>query len=153
VKKTLLGLSLAVAALALLVPPAVAASSPQAAPTLSAADQAFLASLAAPGGAAVAPVPAAKRPLIGQKDLCVANCANGGTVSCSGTGTCTAVDGSCPGEPGHVTCNGVTTSCSACVLTCDDLLQECANNCSPCPIKTFQCSPYRCRCAFNTNCV
>jgi hypothetical protein len=152
-KKMVLGLSLSLVALGFLMSPAMAAASPpQVAPVLSAADQAFLASLAIAG--TPAPVPAAKRPHISPKDMCTANCANGGTVSCSGTGTCTAVDGNCPSEPGHVTCNGVTTSCSACVLTCDDLYSQCVDNCGSCPVKFFQCSPYRCRCDFtNPICV
>jgi len=38
-----------------------------------------------------------------------------GTVSCSGSSTCTAVDVNCAaGEPGHVTCDGVTSNCPAC---------------------------------------
>jgi hypothetical protein len=158
-KKMLLGFSLTVAALGLLMAPAMAATSPpQAAPALSAADQAFLASLAAPVGTP-APELAAKRPTLGKKALCnaTANCANGGTVSCSGnnsTTSCTAVDGNCAvGEPGHVTCDGVTTSCSACPVDCDALAQQCADNCSPCAVRSFQCSPYRCRCNFTINCV
>jgi hypothetical protein len=50
------------------------------------------------------------------KSTCIADCGdlNSG-VSCSGT-TCSAVnqDQTCPGGPGHVTCDGVTTYCAPC---------------------------------------
>jgi hypothetical protein len=147
-KKMVLGLSLSLAALGFLMSPPLALAAPPGVPALSLADQAFLASLAVP-----AATPAAKRPQVGAKSLCsaTANCWNGGTVSCSGnssTTSCSAVDGSCPGEPGHVTCDGVTTTCSACVQTCDDLAAQCDDGCYPCAVKFFQCSPYRCRCDF-----
>ena len=108
-KKMLFGLSLFVAAFGFVMSPAmVTASPPQAAPALSAADHAFLVSLAAAIGAP-APVPAAKRPAhpaIAKKSLCVANCTFGGTVSCQGN-SCTAVDGNCAwGEVGYVICDG-----------------------------------------------
>lgn len=151
-KKMVLGLSLSLAALAFLMSPALAAPNPApAAPVLSAADQDFLASLAAPVGTP-APELTAKRPAIGQKAMCTANCWNGGTVSCTGTGTCTAVNGSCP-EPGHVTCDGTPHSCSACVPSCDDLELECEESCSPCAVRTFQCSPYICHCNFKPSCL
>src|SRR6185295_4043750 len=79
-KKVVFRLSLSLVALGLLAAPAMAASSP----ALSLADQAFVASLAVQAGAP-APVDAAKRPAIGLKSMCTANCWNGGTVSCSGT--------------------------------------------------------------------
>jgi hypothetical protein len=83
-KKMVLGLSF-LAALACLMSPAMAAASPpQAAMVVSVADQAFIASLTAPVGTP-APELAAKRPAIGQKAMCTANCWNGGTVSCTGT--------------------------------------------------------------------
>jgi len=117
VKKILLELSLAVAALCLLLSPAIASASPlPAAPALGAADQAFLASLV-PGMATPAPQLAAKRPRIGAKSACTASasCWNGGSVDCSGSSSCSASDGNCSwGEPGHVTCDGATISCSAC---------------------------------------
>src|ERR1700710_2895681 len=60
---------------------------------------------------------AAKNPKIGlEKSLCsaTANCASG-TVTCTGnnsTTSCSAADRNCAtGEQGHVTCDGVTTSC------------------------------------------
>jgi len=150
----LLGLSLAVAALGFLTSPAVAAS----APVLSVSDQAFLASLAKAPGGTPAPELAARRPSIGYKSMCTANCANGGTVSCSGS-TCSAVNGSCPSEPGHVTCDGVTTSCSACT-GCGEIGVDwctgedaCAANCSPCDY-TYTCNATfctdHCRCNFRT---
>ncbi|HWM91479.1 MAG TPA: hypothetical protein VN493_12005 [Thermoanaerobaculia bacterium] len=52
-----------------------------------------------------------------------ANCWSGGTVFCEDNTTpanCTAVDHNCSiGEPGHVSCNGVTTWCSACQVNCN----------------------------------
>lgn len=98
-KKSSLGLFLVCAALAFLISPARAADSPRAAPAMSAADRAFFASLAVARGAA-SPVPAARRPPTGsggQKSLCTAeaNCAFGGTVSCQGNSSCSAVDGNC----------------------------------------------------------
>src|SRR6476660_3910944 len=105
-KRMVLGLSLSLAALVFL-PPALAEPSPDpASAVLSVADQVFLASLAAPVKAKVAPapVPAAKRPHIGMKALCTAtvNCESG-TVSCEGNDSstsCTAVDRNCPSEQG-----------------------------------------------------
>ncbi len=151
-KKTLWGLSVVVAALGLLMSPAMAATSaPQVAPMLSAADQAFLASLAAPVGTP-APVDAAKRPAIGKKALCTATAAcDVGSVSCSGNNSstsCTAVDRNCAvGERGHVTCDGVTTSCAnACpppACDCASLRSECVQDCAPCPI-SFSCNATTC---------
>jgi hypothetical protein len=159
-KKMLLGLSLSVAALGLLVSPAMAASPPQAAPALGAADQAFIASLAAPvkAPATPAPQPAAKRPRIGAKSSCTAsaNCWNGGTVNCSGNSSCSAADGNCSwGEPGHVTCDGATTWCSACP-TCPPNWctgeSDCAASCYSCDY-VYTCYDYpsctdNCRCRF-----
>lgn len=151
-KKMLLGLSLAVTALGFLMSPAMAATNPpQGAPVLSVADQAFLASLAAP-------VPAAKRPHIGLKDTCIANCAGGGTVSCSGGGSCTAVDGNCgAGEPGHVTCAGTTTWCSPCPDCGPDWCTgegDCAIQCTGCQYN-YTCTDYptctdHCHCILRT---
>lgn len=136
-KKLVVGLSLSLAALAFLMAPAMAATSPpQAAPALSAADQAFLASLA-PGVRAPAPVPAAKRPAhpaIAKKSLCVANCTFGGTVSCQGN-SCTAVDGNCAwGEVGYVICDGNYYSCggSCCGGSFCTGESYCASYCYPC---------------------
>src|SRR3954451_6555735 len=136
-KKMVLGLSLSLAAFGFLVSPTLAAASPSpAAPVLSLSDQAFLASLAplpagTPAPELAAKKPSAKKPAFGVKSFCSANCWNGGTVSCSGS-SCSAVNGSCP-EPGHVPCDGVTTSCSSCAPGCGpDWCNEsaCAANCS-----------------------
>jgi hypothetical protein len=68
---------------------------------------------------------AAKAPRNGLlKALCTATatCDAGTTISCEGnnsTTSCTAVDRNCDiGRRGHVTCDGVTTSCGIC--PCDD---------------------------------
>ncbi len=146
-KKMALGVSMILACLVFLVPPATAAGAPQGAPALSD----FLASLAGP-----APVNAAKRPAIrGEKSLCVvgATCAGGGSVSCSGnnsTTSCSGVDGNCAvGEPGHVTCDGQTTWCPNTCFNCDTLEQECSWECNPCSYR-FSCDPetqdWNCRC-------
>ncbi len=157
-KKMVLGLSLSLAALAFLVSPAVAA------PVLNVADQAFLASLAASAGTPT-PQLAAHRPAIAPKSLCnvTANCWNGGTVSCSGnnsTTSCTGVDGSCPGERGHVTCDGVTTQCSTPCPGCGEIgvdwctgADDCDSQCYPCQAiytcnATF-CTDH-CRCRFSS---
>jgi hypothetical protein len=60
---------------------------------------------------------AAKRPLP-LKNICTANCPFGTTVTCSGSGSCTAVDGTSCSAKGHVTCNGVTHSCDTCYVGC-----------------------------------
>ena len=69
---------------------------------------------------------AAGRPGTGQeKSLCTAtaDCWDGNTVSCQGNSSCTAKDRSCStGWEGHVTCDGVTTFCSA--PTCRDYACE-----------------------------
>jgi hypothetical protein len=62
----------------------------------------------------------AKHPaILTGKALCTAKatCQFGSTVSCSSSinaANCMAVNASCPSEPGHVTCDGQTTSCPAC---------------------------------------
>jgi hypothetical protein len=75
---------------------------------------------AQPGGVRQA---AAKRPVILRgKSLCTATAEchfyNGTVASCSSntsTSSCTSVDSNCSaGEPGHVTCDGVTTYCPPC---------------------------------------
>jgi hypothetical protein len=154
-KRMVLGLSLSLAAFGFLMSPTLAAaSSTPAAPVLSLSDQAFLASLAplpagAPAPELAANKPSAKKPAFGVKSFCSANCWNGGTVSCSGS-TCSAVDGSCP-EPGHVTCDGVTTSCSACTGGgscgdpdfCTNAEADCAAGCAPCSY-FFSCNENTC---------
>src|SRR4051812_21972774 len=131
-KGMVLGLALILAACVLMTVPALADPGPSpaatAAPALSAADQEFLASLAAP-----APTLAAKRP-IGTKSLCTAtaNCGGGTTVTCSSNASstsCSAVDRNCPGTRGSVTCDGVKTKCpTPCPPPdCDALAAQCAD--------------------------
>jgi hypothetical protein len=161
VRKLALGFVLASAAFGFLISPAMAADPPQAARVLTAADRAFIASIAAPNPS-TAPVPAARRPPgggVGQLSLCTAtaNCASG-TVSCEDNtdpASCTGVDRNCSaGEPGHVTCDGVTTWCpTACPCTCAQLQAACAAECYPCPY-TFNCTnpedcDYFCHCRFS----
>ncbi|HEX4959285.1 MAG TPA: hypothetical protein VF173_00505 [Thermoanaerobaculia bacterium] len=86
---------------------------------------------------------ATKRPaILTGKSLCTAtaNC-DSGTVSCSSnvsTSSCTAVDRDCSvNEPGHVTCDGVTTVCpTQCSSTCTDTPACCkcvqTGGCVPC---------------------
>lgn len=161
-KRSVVVLSLTLAALGSLLSPAMAEmGEPQVARTLSAADQAFLASLAK---MPLAPAPAAKNPdepPIGEMALCTATASCGGyNISCEGnnsTTSCSAWDRNCPGEQGHVTCDGNTTWCSE---TCDgcppgwcDGEAECAWGCSPCDY-TYTCNATycfdRCRCHFST---
>lgn len=141
-KKLALGLFLGSAALGFLISPAMAADSPRAAPTLSAADKAFLSSIAAPNPS-TAPVPVAKRPPtggVGEQALCTAtaSCAFGGTVYCEGnnsTASCSATDGNCSwGEVGHVTCDGVTTWCGGecCPASFCTREFQCYQGCWPC---------------------
>jgi len=158
-RKLALALLLASTASGLLISPASAADSPQAAPVLSAADRAFIASLAAPVQAPAPPVLVGKLPGPGTKSLCsaTANCASG-TVYCEDNtdpANCTGVDRNCAaGEPGHVTCDGVTTWCpTACPCTCSQLQAACAAECYPCPY-TFNCTnpddcDYFCHCRFS----
>ncbi|HYO15718.1 MAG TPA: hypothetical protein VE685_21175 [Thermoanaerobaculia bacterium] len=168
-KKMVLGLSLALAALGfLMMSPAVeAADSPQTVPrALSAADQAFLASLAAPAKPAAAPAPAAKRPSGLEKALCsaTARCWDGTTRRCDGNNSatsCTAVDSVCPTQRGYVTCDGGTQFCPECptpggcpsTWCTDQDEQNCAAGCFPCDY-TFTCSSTNCtescRCNFRT---
>jgi hypothetical protein len=164
-KEMVLGLSLALVTLGFLVSPVLAADPPQAQRTLSAADQAFLASIARQVGTPD-PAPAAKRPRgIGQeKALCTAtaSCGDGTTVYCEGnnsTTSCSASDRNCPGERGHVTCDGVTTWCSATCPGCGpdfctwEQRENCAMSCYPCNYR-FTCNTTYCveicRCDFRT---
>jgi hypothetical protein len=153
-KKMFFGVSMILACLVFLVPPATAAGVPHGVPVLSD----FLASLAGP-----ASVNAAKRPALQGKGLCsaTANCVGGGTISCQGnnsTTSCTAVDFNCSvNEPGHVTCDGVTYSCAntcgggGCGLDFCTGEDACAWNCYPCPY-TYTCNETYCtdvcRCNF-----
>lgn len=132
-------------------PALLATDTPQAAPAVSAADRAFIASIAGP---VTAPEPVAKRPNIGgvwEKALCTAsaNCWDGSTVSCQGnnsTTSCSATDSSCPSTRGKVTCDGVTTWCPICPGCDFDCAAErtfCQWDCDPCPF-AFTCSPSTC---------
>lgn len=110
------GFVLALAALALMTSPALAApDSPLAAPVLSAADQEFLVSLATP-----APVLAAGGP-IAEKALCTATVDCGMTsLTCSSSvngASCSSVDRRCPIQRGSVTCDGLTAMCPICPIT------------------------------------
>lgn len=54
-----------------------------------------------------------------------------GTISCTGTGTCTAVDRNCDIlERGHITCDGVTTSCSTGCCTGGTIQQNACCRCN-----------------------
>jgi hypothetical protein len=58
-------------------------------------------------------------PATGRRNLtstCTANCGSS-TVSCTISGTCTAVDRNCPATPGYVVCGATTTNCPACACT------------------------------------
>lgn len=91
------------------------------------------------GGACAAPqngvVFAAQRPSANEKSLCsaTANCQFYGSVSCQSnvsSSSCSAVDNSCPGEPGHVTCDGVTTWCPDCDCTTGTIRQRMCCRCN-----------------------
>ena len=160
-KKTMFGLSVALIAFGFLVSPVLAAGPRQQEErVLTAADQAFLISLAAQAPKA----PAARRASAGaEKSLCnaTANCGGGVTVSCSGNASvtsCSAADRNCGvGEQGHVTCDGVTTwcpgTCSGCPADWCTYQQDCADSCYPCAF-TYTCIQSsctdRCRCKFAT---
>lgn len=160
-KKVVLGLSFALVGLVLFLSPVLAEPHPsQAMPALSAADQAFLSSLATQAGTPE-PVAAAKRPgRIGEKALCsaTASCGDGTTVYCesnNSVSSCSAADRSCP-ERGHVTCDGVTTVCPTpciCDLNCTEERSLCESDCYPCAFN-FTCSmstcTVSCHCRFST---
>lgn len=75
--------------------------------------------LSAPGLCPTAPAAVERAQLggggvIGTTVFCSVDCGMfAADVSCSGD-TCNAVERSCPGEPGHVTCDGVTYYCTPC---------------------------------------
>jgi hypothetical protein len=52
------------------------------------------------------------------KSTCTANCPFGVTVTCSGSGSCSSVDGTSCSAKGKVVCNGVTHSCNTCYVGC-----------------------------------
>ena|ERR1700724_34982 len=82
-------------------------------------------------------VPPAQKPGVHAKSLCTATAqCFPGTVTCSSntsTTSCSAADRNCPNERGHVTCDGVTTYCSAtctCNLCCQcDQTGDCVACC------------------------
>lgn len=52
---------------------------------------------------------------------CTATCGSDPSVSCTVTsGTCTAVNRSCPSQRGSVTCGGITTSCASACAACTE---------------------------------
>jgi hypothetical protein len=56
---------------------------------------------------------------LGRRNLtstCTVSCGTS-TVSCTFSGTCTAVDRNCPSTPGYVVCGATTKSCPACACT------------------------------------
>ena len=108
-----------VAAVLLFVSAAGFAQKPSQAPLSSEALAAILGQPAAACGSHPSEMrfAAVKDPL--QRTVtCTATCESG-TVSCSAASTCSAVNRNCSAnEPGHVTCNGVTTWCpTACTCT------------------------------------
>lgn len=56
---------------------------------------------------------------LNEKADCTADCGPFTDVSCSGT-VCNAVNRSCPGERGHVTCDGTTYYCPVCEAECTE---------------------------------
>lgn len=140
-KKTVVGLSMVLAAFAFLGSPLFAATD---SPTLSAADQAFLASLALP---AMTPSPesAAKPPSGLEKATCTANCWDGSIVTCTGN-SCSGTNSNCGGGVrGSVTCDGVSTLCPSCCgdLNCAEERSNCESECAGCPFN-FSCSLSTC---------
>jgi hypothetical protein len=61
---------------------------------------------------------AAARSPLPVKSTCTARCPFGVSVSCTGTGSCSSVDGTTCAAKGKVVCNGVTTSCNTCYVSC-----------------------------------
>ena len=116
-----------VACVLLCIPVAGFSETPSQAPLSQEALAAILGTPAVTGGCAPQPgavLAAAKRPRIGlEKTLCTAtaNCGSGTTVSCHSNvnaANCSATDRNCSvGERGHVTCDGVTTSCPTACCT------------------------------------
>ena len=76
------------------------------------------------------PVPGAEN--LSTKALCTANCGTT-TVSCSSSGTCTAVDRNCAaGQRGYVQCGTTKTFCpSLCPVNNCGANGICATNCNP----------------------
>lgn len=78
-----------------------------------------LPALAAPAQCSDAPVLVSEDPGVIQASTCTADCGPFTDVSCSGS-SCNAVNRSCPGEQGHVTCDGTTYYCPSCTAECTD---------------------------------
>lgn len=65
-----------------------------------------------------------------RTSTCTVTCPSG-TVSCTSSGTCTAVDRNCSIlEAGHVTCDGVTTSCTPACCTGGTVQQNACCRCN-----------------------
>lgn len=65
------------------------------------------------------PVLAAAKRHLPVKATCTAKCPFNTTVTCmTSSGSCSSVDGTSCSAKGHVTCNGVTTSCDTCYVGC-----------------------------------
>ncbi len=96
-------------------------------------DSVIAAILGEPAGAASCAKPAAARAGVAglaEKATCTANCQGGGTVTCTSSGSCTAVNGDCSVlEPGHVTCNGVTTNCTPACCSTGTMIQKACCRC------------------------
>lgn len=80
-----------------------------------------------PAGVALAE--AAGRGVPQRTVTCTADCQNGTSVSCTASTNCSAIQRDCSvGERGHVTCNGVTTTCgNTCPANCTNL--QCKQPC------------------------
>jgi hypothetical protein len=65
-----------------------------------------------------APVLASAKLPLELKSTCTAQCPFGVSVTCSGTGSCSSVDGTSCSAKGKVVCNGVTHSCNTCYVSC-----------------------------------
>ncbi|HEX4495609.1 MAG TPA: hypothetical protein VIE43_08085 [Thermoanaerobaculia bacterium] len=93
------------------------AQTPSPAPLSPEVLAAILGQPAVPGEQTSSQIEAAKSALP-TKSTCTASCPFGVSVSCTGTGSCSSVDGtSCPTK-GKVVCNGVTKSCDTCYVSC-----------------------------------
>ncbi|HKV13133.1 MAG TPA: hypothetical protein VJ725_33640 [Thermoanaerobaculia bacterium] len=86
----------------------------------------------------------------GEKATCTVDCGNGTSVTCTSNTTCTAVQRNCVTtlEAGHVTCDGITTSCTPSCCTGGTVQQ---NACCRCDIQgdCFSC----CKCEGGIGCA
>ena len=151
-KKSALAVSLVLAALILVSPALAETNASKSDQKLSVADRDFLASLARMVPLEPASAAAKEPPPIGENALCDATafCWDGSTRHCYGNSSsvsCTAVDSNCPSQRGYVRCDGVTTYCPACPVTCPEGWCEgeldCAMSCSPCNY-TYTCNATYC---------